>query len=87
MENGWHFPLINPVQYFDLQHYIDHVKEELEEFEKETDPEKKRLEAMDILQSAETVVRKYFERTTGKSFEEVKSDMISKNELRGYYKK
>ena len=37
----WHFPLINPKAFYDIQHYLDHVREECKEFEEATDPEKK----------------------------------------------
>ena len=83
----WHFPLINPEQNYSLKHYFDHITEEIKEFEEETNKELKRKEAVDILHSAETFVRKYFERTEGSSFEEVKQSTITKNRKRGYYEK
>lgn len=80
----WHFPLINPVQKFSLQHYLDHIVEEIKEFNEETNPELKEKEAMDILHSAETFVRKFFH--DKKRFDEVRKSVIAKNKSRGYYK-
>lgn len=85
-KNQFHFPLINPVDFYDLDHYLDHIVEEIKEFKEETDPEKKRKEAIDILHASETFVRKYFERTEGSSFDEVRKAVITKNKKRGYYK-
>lgn len=85
MKNGYHFPLINPVKKFPLKHFIDHIREEIKEFEEETDTDNKEKEAIDILHSAETFVRKFF--NNDKHFEEVKRKVITKNEIRGYYKK
>jgi hypothetical protein len=82
----WHFPLINPKKKYSLKHYLDHIVEEIKEFEEETDKEKKRKECVDILHAAETFVRKYFERTEGSSFEEVHRSTVSKNKKRGYYR-
>ncbi len=84
-ESKWHFPLINPVMEYSLKHYLDHIMEEILEFEEEKDKEKKRKEAIDILHAAETFVRKYFARTEGSTFEEVKDAVIEKNKSRGYY--
>lgn len=88
--DGWHFPLIEPTKpqqepKFDIEHYLNHIVEEVKEFEEETDPVAKRKEAVDILHSAETFIRHYFERTEGLSFEEIKEMVISKNKQRGYY--
>ena len=81
----WHFPLINPVVHYPLEHYLEHLLEEIEEFKDETDDEKKRQEALDVLHAAETLVRKYFERTSGDTFMQVKNRVIAKNLNRGYY--
>lgn len=81
----WHFPLIDPVRYWNLQHYLDHVREECKEYEEETDKEKEAKEVVDILHAAETLVRKYFERNTQFTFEEIKQATIKKNKARGYY--
>ena len=85
MKDKWHFPLIDPVKHWDLQHYIDHVREECKEFEEEMDPEKRAKECLDILHAAETLVRKYFERQSRFSFNEIKAAIIAKNSKRGYY--
>jgi len=85
MEKKWHFPLINPVQNYSLEHYLDHIVEEIKEFKEETDPELKRKEAVDILHAAETFVRKYFQRTKGSDFKQVRTATIKKNRKRGYY--
>lgn len=82
---GYHFPLINPKDKYSLEHYLDHIMEEIQEFKEETDPIKKRKEAVDILHASETFVRKYFQRTKGKGLTEVKKQIISKNKARGYY--
>lgn len=82
--DGYHFPLINPVKKFNLEHFIDHIREEIKEFEEETDPGKKEKEAIDILHSAETFVRKFF--NDDEKFERIKQKVITKNKNRGYYK-
>ncbi len=81
----WNFPLINPIKEFDIQHYLDHIKEEIDEFEKEKDPEKKRKEAVDVLHAAETFVRKFFIADPSISFDEVCNQVKHKNQMRGYY--
>ncbi len=83
MKSKWHFPLINPVQKYSLKHYLDHIMEEIKEFEEEMSQENKDKEAIDILHSAETFVRKYFE--DRKKFLKVKNQVIRKNKKRGYY--
>ncbi len=88
MKDSYHFPLINPKRpfEFDLQHYLDHVKQEIEEYENETLIERRREEAVDILHAAETLVRHLFERTNGlKTFEQMREEVIAKNTVRGYY--
>lgn len=85
MKVRWHFPLINPIQKFSLEHYLDHIVEEVEEFKEETDEDRKRKEAMDILHAAETFARKFF--TDEKQFQKVRRQVISKNKVRGYYTK
>ena len=83
---GWHFPLIRPVQKFDDENLVNKVLSELTEFEKETDLNKKALEAIDVLHSAETLVRKFFLKYPSLSFRKRKRQVIEKNKKRGYYK-
>lgn len=83
--DGWHFPLINPVKQFDLQHYLDKVGEEVKEFQDAKTTAEMDKEAIDILHAAETFVRKYCI-TMGVDFESVKNAVIRKNEDRGYYR-
>ena len=78
----WHFPLIDPVKRWPLKHYIDHVREEVEEFERARGRRNRDKEVVDILHAAETLVRKYFKR---RSFEPTKKAIIRKNRRRGYY--
>ena len=80
----WHFPLINPVRKFPLDHFLEHVIEGIVEFEEETDEENKDKEAVDILHAAETFVRKYFE-SNGRDWRVVRDAIIQKNKKRGYY--
>ena len=81
----WMFPLIDPVNHWELQHYLDHVREECKEYEEESDEEKKAKEVVDILHAAETLVRKYFERNSKFSFEDIREAIVKKNRGRGYY--
>jgi hypothetical protein len=80
----WHFPLINPRLKFSNAHYLWHIVLEIVEFVRESDPEKKEKEAVDILHASETFVRKYFKDDS--EFEYVKAKVIAKNLIRGYYK-
>jgi hypothetical protein len=80
----WHFPLINPVKKYSIAHYLNHIKEEIREYEEETSPEEKKKEAMDILHAAETFARKFF--ANDEEFEFVRAQVIAKNIVRGYYK-
>lgn len=84
MKVRWHFPLINPRLKFSNFHYLLHIVLEIVEFIRESDPGKKEKEAVDILHSAETFVRKFF--ANDKHFEEVRKSVIDKNSVRGYYK-
>ena len=84
MKDQWHFPLINPVRQFDLEHFLEHISLEIVEFQEETDQDKKDKEAVDVLHAAETFVRKYFE-ANGRSYEAVRDAIIAKNKTRGYY--
>ena len=86
MKKNYHFPLINPVDFYDNQHYLDHIGEEMKEFEEEQDLEKKKKEAVDILHASETFVRKYFESIGANDFDHVRRTIIAKNRKRGYYK-
>lgn len=84
MKEKWHFPLINPVRPFDLEHFLEHVHLEMAEFQEAKTIEEKDKEAVDILHSAETFVRKYFQQN-GRSFEQVRDAVVEKNRKRGYY--
>lgn len=81
----WHFPLINPVKQFDLQHYLDKVEEEVKEFKDAKSMPEMEKEAVDILHAAETFVRKFCA-SMGVDFEAVKAATIKKNKERGYYR-
>jgi len=81
----FHFPLIDPVKHWELKHYLNKVREECSEFEEEKDPERQAKEVVDILHAAETLVRKYFERNTIFTLEEIKTATVKKNRDRGYY--
>ena len=82
MKTRWHFPLIDPGHSHSIKHYLDHIKEEIKEFEEEKDPERKLKEAVDVLHAAETFVRKLFR---GNKFQSVKKAVIKKNKSRVYY--
>ena len=84
MKDQWHFPLINPVQKFPLNHFLEHIELEMKEFLDAQTIEEQGKEAVDILHAAETFVRKYFEQN-GRSFEAVRDAIIAKNKTRGYY--
>lgn len=84
MKTIWHFPLIDPGRSHSIHHYLDHIKEEIEEFKKEKNHEDKMKEAIDILHSAETFIRKLFKE---KQFQEYRDKVIKKNRARGYYKR
>jgi hypothetical protein len=82
----WHFPLINPNLRFSLKHYFDHVKEELKEYEAEPEGSiEQAKEVVDVLHSAETLVRKFFERNPQHNFDDIKARTVEKNRARGYY--
>ena len=82
----WNFPQIDPVRFWDTQHYLDHVREECWEFEVEQEgTEDKAKECLDILHAAETLVRKYFERNPQFKLEDIQAAIIVKNTSRGYY--
>lgn len=82
----WHFPLINPVQEFSLEHYLEHILQEIKEVQEETDPERRAKEVIDVLHSAETYCRKYFQRNPDQDFSAIRKAVIKKNRKRGYYK-
>ncbi len=81
----WSFPLINPGTHSSVKDLINKVLSELNEFDNENDLEKKGMEAIDILHSAETLVRKFFSQNPSLSFPEMKKKVIKKNNDRGYY--
>ena len=82
----WHFPLIRSVKNPSIKDLIDKVKSELKEFERETNVNKKAAEAIDILHSAETLVRQFFQKYPSMSFHKKKRQIIKKNRQRGYYR-
>lgn len=79
------FPLINPVKKFSIKHYADHVKEEIEEFEKGETDEQKAKEVIDVLHAAETLVRKFFVQHPEFDIDFIITQIIKKNKERGYY--
>lgn len=89
----WNFPEIDPGRSWDLQHYIDKIKEEVREFQKEIDDfqfpdmERKVKELVDILHSSETLVRKFLELHPEVDIDSFLKKVIEKNSLRGYYTK
>lgn len=84
-ETRWQFPLIDPNKYWDTQHYVDHIREEIREYEEESDLEKKAKECMDVLHAAETLVRKFFQRNPEVSYDRIRDAIVQKNMQRGYY--
>lgn len=82
---AWQFPLINPRDEHPLAHYLHKVKEELEEFGT-TQGLERDMECIDVLQSAETLIRKYFKGDMDR-FNRAKKLVIEKNRIRGYYDK
>ena len=83
----WLFPLCKRTKDYSYSDLVDKVLSELIEFTKETDLEKKAMEAIDILHSAETLTRQFFLRNPSLSFKTFKSCVIIKNRQRGYYRK
>lgn len=81
----WVFPLINPVKYFSLRHYIDHVKEEVQEFENAASTFEAAKEVVDVLHAAETLARKFVQRHPEVDLDEIVKITIEKNLKRGYY--
>lgn len=82
----WHFPLTKFAKEYDITKQIDSVLNEVAEFEKETDIDKKAFEVIDILHSAETLVRMFFLKYPLLSFHQKKIKIIRKNKKRGYYR-
>lgn len=81
----WHFPLINPVCPFDLEHYLNHVYEELDEFKNAEDLDEEAKEVLDVLHAAETLVRRFFIEHPELDFSSVRDSIVKKNRARGYY--
>jgi hypothetical protein len=79
---NWSFPEIKTTRGIELR--IQKVKDELEEFELAENPEEKDEEAIDVLHSVETLLRKQFE-----GREEILDGIVArvfhKNSARGYY--
>ncbi len=90
----WHFPLIRPKRQDSLKDLITKVRSELDELEKAPTVHEQLLEAVDVLHSAETLVRKLFNQHSGdKNLQHLKGyaydlyrrTVIRKNKLQGYY--
>lgn len=81
----WHFPLINPVNSFDLEHYLNHVYEELGEFQDAQTLDERAKEVLDVLHASETLVRKFFLEHPELDVKSMKEEIINKNKTRGYY--
>lgn len=82
----FNFPEIFPGKPQDDKFLHDKVLQELGEFLSETDPRKQAVEAMDVLHSAETLVRKFFSRHPDLWPHEAIKEVVAKNASRGYYK-
>jgi hypothetical protein len=80
---NWIFPKINGEHSEKVT--INNLLSEIEEFKEEDDLERKAMEAMDILHSAETLVRQFFMRNQSLSACEIKNKVIQKNDKRKYY--
>jgi hypothetical protein len=80
---NWIFPKINGEHSEKVT--INNLLSEIEEFREEDDLERKAMEAMDILHSAETLVRQFFMRNQSLSACEIKNKVIQKNDKRKYY--
>jgi hypothetical protein len=80
---NWIFPKINGEHSEKVT--INNLLSEIEEFKEEDDLERKAMEAMDILHSAETLVRQFFMRNQSLSAGEIKNKVIQKNDKRKYY--
>ena len=82
----WHFPLTRFAKEYDTTKQIDSIVSELTEFKRATSLDEKASDIMDILQSAETLVRMFFLKYPSVSFHREKTEKIRKNRKRGYYK-
>lgn len=83
----WHFSICIPDRKDRNERLSNKVRSELAEFDKEKDLNEKAKEAVDILHSAENLVRKFFNKHPKLSFEKIKTAVVSKNAKRGYYKR
>ena len=83
----FNFPEIFPGKDQDDKFIHEKVLQELGEFLREKDLEKKAVEVMDILHSAETLVRKFFHRNPRLCQKTIIRKVIGKNKKRGYYKR
>lgn len=81
----YNFPEIDPGRSHDINHYLDHVAEEVKEVKQETDKDKEAIEILDVLHAAETLVRKYFKSRPELNVYELIDQVIEKNRKRGYY--
>lgn len=79
----WHFPLINPRDSYPLNHYLEHIDQEMKEFDQANSQRRREEEAIDVLHAAETFVRKFFR--TEEEFIKAKARVVRKNINRGYY--
>ncbi len=81
----FNFPEVDPGRDWPISHYIDHIREECKEFEEEEDFDKKVMELLDILHSAETLVRKFHNLNPAVDLDEAVRKVIRKVTLKGYY--
>ena len=82
----WHFPLARFAKKYNVKKQIRSILNEIAEFEEETDLDKKASEVVDVLHSAETLVRMFFLKYPLLSFSQKKIETIQKNKKRGYYR-
>ncbi len=94
----WHFPLVKPNRKDTVADLVEKVRSELTEFEEADNTPDKMLELLDVLHSAETLVRKFFkfycfkdvdlaaDEIVDEAMFEMKQEIVSKNKKRGYYK-
>ena len=83
-QTPWQFPHISKKYQHSIEKCLEHIRKEIVEFEVETDPGKKMLEAVDVYHTAETFIRQYCE-LHHLDFEVIKLQVIMKNKSRGYY--
>lgn len=80
---NWIFPKINGKHSEEVT--IKNLLSEIDEFQEEVNLEEKAMEAIDILHSAETLVRQFFMRNQSLSANKIRDKVIQKNDKRKYY--